>query len=65
MKIYSGTSGLINARERFGTDYEATALPLSSCSNVDVTDEGKIRRRGGTDLVYTATLGTITSMYPT
>jgi hypothetical protein len=63
--IYTGCVGLVTARDRFGYQHQPAKIALSSCSNVDVTDDRKIRRRGGMALVAPSTIGDITSMYPT
>ena len=64
--VYKTTQGLITDFDRFTFEYGGGQnTPLSSSSNVDVTDNLKIRRRGGKQLCMAASIGNITSIFPT
>lgn len=64
VKLFSGCSGLNTVVDTYEYPYSPDSLPLASCSNVDVTDAKKIRRRYGTDLITAADLGSYTALFP-
>jgi hypothetical protein len=63
--VFKSSAGLVTSQDDFGFDYNPDAAPLSSCSNVDITDRGKIRMRGGYDLWVSALLGSMHSGFAT
>lgn len=64
--IYRTTSGLYTFTNPRELEYAGgKEVALSSCANIDVTDNGKIRRRDGLAEVLAQELGGIHSMYGT
>lgn len=62
--IYIGTSGLSTKVDPFTIAHSPSAIPLTECSNIDVTDNDKIRRRGGiSPPVLGTTLGAFHSFF--
>jgi len=45
--VFTATPGLITDNDPFGFEYNPASLPIRECSNIEVTNNGKIRRRGG------------------
>ena len=64
LPVFNSTSGLNTVIDplEYAYDPEA-AVPLRSCSNVDVTDAGKLRRRDGIALVHQQTVGGVHSIF--
>lgn len=64
--IYTGTSGLATKVDPYTLPYNPAAIPLVECSNVDVTDAGKVRLRGGlSDVWLASSLGAFHSPHST
>jgi len=61
--VFRSTPGLVTDTDDFGFEYNPESSPLSSCSNVDVTNSGKIRRRGGREVWVSTTLGSAHSAF--
>ena len=64
INVFRTTPGLVTTRDEFGFEYNPDSTPLTSCSNVDVTDSGKIRMRGGWETWVATSLGAAHSAFP-
>jgi hypothetical protein len=65
IKVYNKTAGLVTDRDPFAFDYNPDFSPIAECSNIDVTDNGKIRLRGGRSELVVNSKGVAHSGHPT
>lgn len=62
--VFAETSGLNTVIDPLEYLYSPEApVPLCSCSNVDVTDAGKLKRRDGISLLHQQTVGGVHSIF--